>query len=181
MFQTGRSKLPGGNFLSLFAGCIFESRIYLLFYSNKLEWVDLDYLMLYNETTLRMIGSKQWLNPRWWMISWYRDKMPLFSGLVTGVMLDSMFSSMTTSMQLAQECLRQDQTEGDPQVEAAQPFEGLEMFAQTIEAGEWQLFNQGSKISFSFPCSYRNIFFTYLFCYGFLNYIVCPDDEIYIN
>ncbi len=52
-----------------------------------------------------------------------------------GVMLDSMFSSMTTSLQLAQECLRQGQTDGEQQAETAQPFEGIEMFAQTIEAG----------------------------------------------
>ena len=54
---------------------------------------------------------------------------------MTGEMLDSMFNSMTTSLQLAQECLKQDQTEGEQHAEAAQPFEGLEMFAQTIEAG----------------------------------------------
>ncbi|ELU17929.1 hypothetical protein CAPTEDRAFT_154368 [Capitella teleta] len=50
------------------------------------------------------------------------------------LMLDSMFGGMTTSMQLAQECLRQDPTEGEQVAEAAQPFEGLEVFAQTIEA-----------------------------------------------
>ena len=50
----------------------------------------------------------------------------------------SSFSSMTTSMQLAEECLRQDQeAEGVQQADDAQPFEGLEMFAQTIEAGLW--------------------------------------------
>ena len=49
-----------------------------------------------------------------------------------------MFSSMTTSLQLAQECLKQDTTEGEQQAATAQPFEGLEMFAQTIEAGEFK-------------------------------------------
>lgn len=40
---------------------------------------------------------------------------------------------MTTSLQLAQECLR----EGLPEPsEPPQPLEGLEMFAQTIETGE---------------------------------------------
>jgi autophagy-related protein 2 len=58
-----------------------------------------------------------------------------FCCLLKGVMLDSMFASMTTSMQLAQECLRQEPTEGEQVAEAAQPFEGLEVFAQTIEAG----------------------------------------------
>lgn len=53
------------------------------------------------------------------------------------VPLDSMlFSSMTTSMQLAEECLRQEPTEGELRAnDAAQPFEGLELFAQTIDAG----------------------------------------------
>ena len=47
-----------------------------------------------------------------------------------------LFSSMTTSMQLAEECLRQDPTEGELRAtDAAQPFEGLELFAQTIDAG----------------------------------------------
>lgn len=42
-------------------------------------------------------------------------------------------SCMTTSLQLAQECLR----EGLPEPsEQPQPLEGLEMFAQTIETGE---------------------------------------------
>lgn len=58
-----------------------------------------------------------------------------------------MFSSMTTSMQLAQECLKQDSTEGEQYADAAQPFEGLEMFAQTIEAGtrivSWFFWDRG--------------------------------------
>ncbi|XP_014663890.1 PREDICTED: autophagy-related protein 2 homolog B-like isoform X2 [Priapulus caudatus] len=50
-------------------------------------------------------------------------------------MFESMVSSMTTSMQLAQECLRQDITnEEAEELEFAQPFEGLESFAQTIES-----------------------------------------------
>ena len=41
---------------------------------------------------------------------------------------------MTTSMQLAQECLK---TEESVTAQAeAQPYEGLEVFAQTLEAGE---------------------------------------------
>ncbi|XP_074651009.1 autophagy-related protein 2 homolog B-like [Tubulanus polymorphus] len=48
-------------------------------------------------------------------------------------MFDSMMS-MTSSLQLAQECLKQNTTDGEYQAEAAQPFEGLEMFAQTIES-----------------------------------------------
>ena len=47
-----------------------------------------------------------------------------------------LFSSMTTSMQLAEECLRQEPTEGEQRVtDAAQQFEGVELFAKTIEAG----------------------------------------------
>lgn len=42
-------------------------------------------------------------------------------------------SCMTTSMQLAQECLRDGLPEPS---EPPQPLEGLEMFAQTIETGE---------------------------------------------
>lgn len=54
---------------------------------------------------------------------------------------------MTTSLQLAQECLR----EGLPEPsEPPQPLEGLEMFAQTIETGKqaWALLStgQGAKI-----------------------------------
>ena len=52
-----------------------------------------------------------------------------------GVMLDSMFHSMTTSMQLAQDVLRTEPMETEVVADAAQPFDGLEMFAQTIETG----------------------------------------------
>ena len=51
---------------------------------------------------------------------------------IVAEMIESMFSSMTTSMEMAQECLKQEK-------ETAQPFEGLEKFAQTIEAGMGQL------------------------------------------
>ena len=43
--------------------------------------------------------------------------------------------NMTTSMQLAEQCLKQDPTVGEEQAESAQMFEGLEAFAQTIESG----------------------------------------------
>lgn len=46
-------------------------------------------------------------------------------------------SSMTSSMQLAQECLK-DPPEASEEPPA--PLEGLEMFAQTIETGEWKHF-----------------------------------------
>lgn len=41
---------------------------------------------------------------------------------------------MTTSMQLAQECLKEQAEEPS---DTPQPLEGLEMFAQTIETGEF--------------------------------------------
>ena len=51
-------------------------------------------------------------------------------------MTDSMmWNAMTTSMQLAQECLKEDPSTGEEQAEASPPFEGLESFAQTIESG----------------------------------------------
>jgi len=57
-----------------------------------------------------------------------------------GSMTDSMiWNAMTTSMQLAQECLKEGPSSGEEQAEASPPFEGLESFAQTIESGEyWQ-------------------------------------------
>lgn len=47
---------------------------------------------------------------------------------------------MTTSIQLAQECLRQEPSPGEEQADAAQSFEGLEAFAQTIESGSQNKF-----------------------------------------
>ena len=49
--------------------------------------------------------------------------------------LDSMFSSMTSSMRLAEECLRGVPSDGEKEADNAQAFEGLDKFAQTIEAG----------------------------------------------
>lgn len=47
-------------------------------------------------------------------------------------MFESMWSSMTSSMQLAAECLKQEsETASVPQ-----PVEGLELFAQTIDSSE---------------------------------------------
>lgn len=58
---------------------------------------------------------------------------------IEGNMFDSTMScnsmNMTTSMQLAEQCLKQDPTAGEEQAETAQMFEGLEAFAQTIESG----------------------------------------------
>ena len=42
--------------------------------------------------------------------------------------------SMTTSMQMAQECLRHEESVAD-NIDDNQSFEGLEAFAKTIESG----------------------------------------------
>lgn len=47
-------------------------------------------------------------------------------------MFESMWSSMTSSMQLAQECLQEDAKNAGN----AQPLEGVELFAQTIESSK---------------------------------------------
>nr|QSV39518.1 autophagy associated protein [Locusta migratoria] len=48
-------------------------------------------------------------------------------------MFESMWSSMTSSMQLAEECLKQAAPDGKT-TDEAQPLEGLELFAQTIDS-----------------------------------------------
>lgn len=50
-------------------------------------------------------------------------------------MFESMWSSMTSSMQLAQECLQQDAANAGN----AQPLEAVELFAQTIDSSKIQL------------------------------------------
>ncbi|XP_071501504.1 autophagy-related protein 2 homolog B-like [Diadema antillarum] len=54
----------------------------------------------------------------------------------TGSISDSMWSSMSlsSSMMLAQECLKQEPTEGEQEAGSTQPFEGPELLAQTIES-----------------------------------------------
>lgn len=48
-------------------------------------------------------------------------------------MFESMWSSMTSSMQLAEECLKQGSLDGN-NAEESQPLEGLELFAQAIDS-----------------------------------------------
>jgi autophagy-related protein 2 len=48
-------------------------------------------------------------------------------------MFESMWSSMTSSMQLAEECLKQGSSDGND-AEESQPLEGLELFAQAIDS-----------------------------------------------
>ncbi|XP_020894955.1 autophagy-related protein 2 homolog A, partial [Exaiptasia diaphana] len=53
----------------------------------------------------------------------------------SGLTESMIFNNMTTSMEMAQECLKQGPSPGEEQAEAAtQQFEGLETFAQTIES-----------------------------------------------
>ena len=64
-------------------------------------------------------------------------------------MTDSMiWNAMTTSMQLAQECLKEGPSTGEEQAEASPPFEGLESFAQTIESGMYILVYTYFKYSY---------------------------------
>mgnify|MGYP007092088288 CR=1 FL=1 len=49
-------------------------------------------------------------------------------------MLESMWSSMSSSMQLAQECL--EKNEDEEAATASSNMEGLEKFAQTIDNSE---------------------------------------------
>lgn len=54
-------------------------------------------------------------------------------------MLESMWSSVSSSMQLAKECLENEGNGADVnQLNAQNPIEGLEKFAQTIENSEYQ-------------------------------------------
>lgn len=48
-------------------------------------------------------------------------------------MFESMWSSMTNSMQLAEECMKQDPSSTQ---DAAQPLEVIERFAQTIDSSK---------------------------------------------
>lgn len=52
-------------------------------------------------------------------------------------MLESMWSSMSSSMQLAQECLERNGDEEAAAATANTPMEGLEKFAQTIDNSEF--------------------------------------------
>lgn len=45
-------------------------------------------------------------------------------------MFESMWSSMSNSMQLAEECMKQDHSD------SAEPLEGIEKFAQIIESSK---------------------------------------------
>lgn len=57
--------------------------------------------------------------------------MKIFCMFPAPSMLESMWSSMSSSMQLAAECLREEEATPD-----AHPVEGIEMFAQAIDSSE---------------------------------------------
>ena len=67
----------------------------------------------------------------------YNVKCPFYNLFVAcSVTSESLaFSSMTTSLQLAQECLKDEELPSAEQTASQQTFEGLESFAQTIESG----------------------------------------------
>lgn len=57
-------------------------------------------------------------------------------------MFESMWSSMTSSMQLAQECMIQDQASA---ADTAQPLEGIERFAQIIDSSKFRNYLEPSN------------------------------------
>jgi hypothetical protein len=63
-------------------------------------------------------------------------------------MFDSMFTSMASSMQLAEECLKtsDEVDEGQEDFASQEPLSGLEHCAQTIDAGESDLINTVSSV-----------------------------------
>lgn len=68
-----------------------------------------------------------------WLV--YNNNKVYFIGiycLSVSSMLESMWSSMSSSMQLAAECLRE---EAGPQ--ESNPVEGIEMFAHAIDSGNY--------------------------------------------
>lgn len=66
---------------------------------------------------------------------YYLQVLSMFLFILATSMFESMWSSMTSSMQLAQECMRQD--EANPTNDnAGQQLEGIEKFAQLIDSGE---------------------------------------------
>lgn len=69
-------------------------------------------------------------------------------------MFESMWSSMTSSMQLAQECLQQEATNAGN----AQPLEAVELFAQTIDS---------SNIFYFYKC---NMFYAFVTQFAY-NYV----------
>lgn len=65
-------------------------------------------------------------------------------------MFESMWSSMSSSMQLAQECLeREGGCAESPSAAPTNTIEGLEKFAQIIDNGKWRCTRLGKVIVFS--------------------------------
>ena len=55
--------------------------------------------------------------------------------MVAGEMFSSMQSSMTTSLQLAKECLESESKGSDY---SSEPIEGVQKFAFMIDSGKWR-------------------------------------------
>lgn len=72
-------------------------------------------------------------------------------------MFESMWSSMTSSMQLAQECLQQDAANAGN----AQPLEAVELFAQTIDSS--RILSLHNYIVFKYKVTYMYILRNLLF------------------
>ena len=75
---------------------------------------------------------------------------------------------MTTSIQMAQECLKQDPTLAETQ-DTGQSFEGLEAFAQTIESGTSHMIHIHFKFNFKI-FGYRQISLKKSKLYFYLSY-----------
>jgi autophagy-related protein 2 len=63
-------------------------------------------------------------------------------------MFESMWNSMTSSMQLAEECLKQGSSDGKD-TEQSQPLEGLELFAQAIDSSMFLIIYKSCVLTFS--------------------------------
>lgn len=67
------------------------------------------------------------------LIYYLSDWRFVFSKFSAKSMFESMWSSMTSSIQLAEECVKQEAANA---MNNAQPFEGIELFAQTIDSSK---------------------------------------------
>jgi hypothetical protein len=86
-------------------------------------------------------------------------------------MLESMWNSLSSSMQLAEECLKQEAAD----IDAGAPLEGLELFAQTIDSSNVFIFyltHLKRKILFSFDLIQLYISFDQyiIYCWLYFQY-----------
>lgn len=69
--------------------------------------------------------------------SHYSSSAPFFQLQIDTTMLESMWDSMSSSMQLAQECLERNEEEDAADLNDPSNMDGLEKFAQTIDNSEF--------------------------------------------